>query len=397
MARFALTAALLASLASELHGQVRDTIIQVVPDTIFAQRVPVDSTKRPLRLCAAGDVTLGTNLDSLWARNAAANLWNRYARRAEPDSLLAPLRGLFAGADLVMLNVEGAIGEGPAEKKCGPRSTSCYAFRSPSSAAAAIRSLGRENARVVGNVANNHSHDAGGSGLLLTRALLDSAGVQVTGVDTLATPVVTQRGDTVAFLGFYTGSDTPDARDLAGVRRHVARAVAAYGTVIVTMHLGAEGLGAQRTKNVNEVFVGMQRGNPVAFANAAIDAGATAVIGHGPHVLRAGEWKDSSLVLYSLGNFVNYGTFNLREPMNHGAVACFEIAGQRRVRNATLVSTIQIAPGVVVVDPQAGSAALIDSLSRLDFPHTGITVSPDGAIARRDTIPPSPRRSPKGF
>jgi hypothetical protein len=398
MGRFALTAALLASLAGELHGQVRDTIIQVVPDTIFALRVPVDSIKRPLRLCAAGDVTLGTNLDSVWARNAAANLWNRYARRAEPDSLLAPLRGLFAGADIVMLNVEGAIGEGPAEKKCGPRSTSCYAFRSPSSAAAAIRSLGSETARVIGNVANNHSHDAGGSGLLLTRALLDSAGVQVTGVDTLATPVVTPRGDTVAFLGFYTGSDTPDARDLAGVRRHVARAVAAYGTVIVTMHLGAEGLGAQRTKNASELFVGMQRGNPVAFANAAIDAGATAVIGHGPHVLRAGEWRDSSLVLYSLGNFVNYGTFNLREPMNHGAVACFEIAGQRRVRNAVMVSTIQIAPGVVVVDPRAGSAALIDSLSRLDFPRTGITISTGGVVARRDTMPPNPpRRSPKGF
>src|SRR6476661_3975737 len=158
--------------------------------------------------------SLGTNLDSLWARRASANLWDRYARRSDPDSLLSPLRGLFAGADVVMINVEGAIGDGPAEKKCKPKSTSCFAFRSPSPAAAAIRGLGSESAQVVGNVANNHSHDAGGSGFLRTRAMLDSAGVGVTGVDTLATRVITQRGDTLAFLGFYTGSDTPDARDI---------------------------------------------------------------------------------------------------------------------------------------------------------------------------------------
>ena len=78
--------------------------------------------------------------------------------------------------------------------------------------------LGGPTARVVGNVANNHSHDAGSDGLLTSIALLDSAGVHVTGADTLATRVITHRGDTVAFLGFYTGSDSPDARNLAGVK-----------------------------------------------------------------------------------------------------------------------------------------------------------------------------------
>ena len=382
MRRVALTCALLVSIAGTLGAQVRDTVIEVFPDTLVARALG-DSARRVTRLCAAGDVTLGSNLDSLWARNAAANLFTKYGRYDHPDSLLSPLRGLFADADVVMINVEGAIGEGLAEKKCGPRSTSCYAFRSPPPAAGAIRRLGSERARVVGNVANNHSHDAGGSGLATSIALLDSVGVLVTGADTLATPVVTYRGDTVAFLGFYTGSDSPDARDLAGVKRHVARAVAAYGTVIVTMHLGAEGPSAQRTKNVNEIFVKTQRGNPVAFANAAIAGGATAVIGHGPHVLRAGEWKDSSLVLYSLGNFVNYGTFNLSAPLNRGAVACFDIAAPRSVRNARLISTVQIAPGVVVADPLARSARLIDSLSRLDFPRTGVSIGADGVVSRR--------------
>jgi hypothetical protein len=374
--------ALLIGISGNLQAQVRDTILQVFPDTVFAKPAP-DSTRRVTRLCAAGDVTLGTNLDSVWARKAAANLLARYGRYDHPDSLLSPLRGLFADADVVMINVEGAIGEGPAEKKCKPKSTSCYAFRSPTAAAGALRRLGSDQARVIGNVANNHSHDVGGPGLAATIALLDSADVRVTGADTLATPLVTHRGDTVAFLGFYTGSDSPDAKDTAAVRRHVARAVAEYGTVIVTMHLGAEGLNAQRTRDVSEVFVGTQRGNPVAFAQAAIEGGATAVIGHGPHVLRAGEWKDSSLVLYSLGNFVNYGTFNLNGPMNRGAVACLEIEAPRKVRAARITSTLQIAPVVVLVDPLGGSAALIDSLSRLDLPKSVLTVGKDGIVGRR--------------
>lgn len=382
----ALLAALGALSTSSRVGaqQVRDTVRVVSPDTIVATFAPADSgAKKPLRLCAGGDITLGSNLDSLWAVNAESILWSRFARRADPDSLLVPVRPFFETADIVLVNIEGAIGEGPAVQKCGPKSKSCFAFRQPPAAAMALRHLGGPAARVVGNLANNHSHDAGPEGLAMTQALLDSAGVQITGADTLATRVITERGDTIAVLGFYTGSDSPDARDFAAVRRHVARAVSEFGVVVVTMHLGAEGAKAQRTKNANELFVGGNRGNPVAFARTALAAGATAVIGHGPHVLRAGEWKDSSLVLYSLGNLVNYGTFGLGEPMNHGAVACMNIDGPRSVSSAEIESTIQISPGVVLSDWSARSAALIDSLSAIDFPQTGVVVTASGSIGRR--------------
>jgi hypothetical protein len=232
------------------------------------------------------------------------------------------------------------------------------------------------------------------SGFAVTQSLLDSAGVLITGSDTLATPVVTERGDTIAILGFYTAADSPDARDLAAVKRHVARAVAEYGTVIVTMHLGAEGAKAQRTRNETEKLAGTNRGNPIAFAKAALAGGATAVIGHGPHVLRAGEWRDSSLVLYSLGNLVNYGTFGLTEPMNHGAVACMDLLGARRVANVAIRSTLQIAPGVVLDDPFGRSARLIDSLSALDFPGTGIAAQRDGSVGVRKApvVPATTRR-----
>lgn len=372
-------------------------LLAVGPRAIRAQTpaVPVPSAPVPAapqpagtRVCAGGDITLGTNLDRAWARREGDRLRARWGLSDHPEALLAPLRPLFADADVVLLNVEGAIGRGPAPRKCGPKSTSCFAFRQPVASARALRAVGADSTVVVvGNVANNHSRDAGEEGFQATRRHLEDAGVLVTGADTLATPVVTARGDTLAVLGFYTSPDTPDARDLAAVRRHVARAVARYGTVIVTAHIGAEGVKAQRTPDATEYFLAsrINRGNPVGFATAAFDAGATAVVGHGPHVLRAAEWRGDRLALYSLGNLLTYGPFRLREPMNRGAVACFTIDSAHTVSAAELRPTLQLAPGVLAVDSTGRALTLVDSLSRLDFPRTGARVDPDGRVRRVET------------
>jgi hypothetical protein len=338
----------------------------------------------PFRVCAGGDVTLGTNLDLSWARHAADTLWQQFGLRADPDSIAPLLKPFLSGADLVLLNVEGAIGAGPAPQKCGPRSTNCFAFRQPPTAAAAIRRLADSSVAIVGNLANNHSHDAGSDGRDTTIARLTDAHIFVTGVDTLATPVVLASGDTIGVLGFYTDSTTPDARDIRAVRRHVARAVDQFGTVIVTMHLGAEGPTAQRTKNATERFLNhINRGNPVAFADAAFAGGATLVIGHGPHVLRAGEWRDDRLVLYSLGNLLTYGPFKLREPTNRGVVACATIDSAQHVSGAELRPTMQEWPGVLRPDSTKRALTLVDSLSSLDFPRTGVKVDSSGALTKR--------------
>jgi poly-gamma-glutamate capsule biosynthesis protein CapA/YwtB (metallophosphatase superfamily) len=338
----------------------------------------------PVRVCAGGDVTLGTNLDLRWARYAADTLWQQFGMRADPDSIAPLLKPFLAGADLVLLNVEGAIGSGPAPEKCGPRSTNCFAFRQPPNAGAALRRLADSAVAVVGNIANNHAHDAGPDGRDTTIARLTDAHVSVTGVDTLATAVVLASGDTIGVLGFYTDSTTPDARDLRAVRRYVARAVDQYGTVIVTMHLGAEGPTAQRTKNATERFLTkINRGNPVAFADAAFAGGATLVIGHGPHVLRAAEWRGDRLVFYSLGNLLTYGPFKLREPTNRGVVACATIDSAQHVSNAELRPTMQLWPGVLRADSTKRALTLIDSLSALDFPRSGASVDSSGAVTKR--------------
>ncbi len=328
-------------------------------------------------------MTLGSNLDRDWARNAAQRLRTSYGRSDLPSELVRPLKPLVDGADVVLLNAESAIGEGPSPSKCGPRSTNCYAFRAPLSAADAFRSVA-PNASVVANVANNHSRDAGPSGQVRTVDLLRRAGVFVTGFDTIATAVPTPAGDTIGVLGFYTSVDSPDARDTSAVYRHVERASARYPVVVVTMHLGGEGKSAQRTRDATEVFLRIDRGNPVAFADAAVRGGAALIVGHGPHVLRAMEWTErGALIAYSLGNLLTYGPFTNGEPLNRGAVLCATIDPTGRVAEARVASTIQLAPGVLEADPDARAAALIDSLGRLDFRESGARIERDGAVRPR--------------
>ncbi len=343
----------------------------------------VRALRAPVRVCSGGDVTLGTNLDTAWARRAELRMRTEYGRNGHPTTLLAPLQSLVSSADIVLLNIESAIGAGATASKCGRRSTNCYAFRSPPSSASALRALSPERT-IVGNVANNHARDAGARGLDSTVAALGRAGVLVTGFDTIATPVPTAGGDTLGVLGFHTSVEAPDARDTAAVFRHVARAFARYPVVIATMHLGAEGASAQRTSDFSERFLGFDRGNPVAFADAAVRGGAALVVGHGPHVLRAMEWRDrGALIAYSLGNLLTYGPFTLTDPLNRGAVLCTTFDTTGRVSTADLASTVQRAPGVLEPDRAGRAAALTDSLARLDFPGTGARVSATGAVAPR--------------
>src|SRR6202035_1830886 len=141
----------------------------------------------------------------------------------------------------------------------------CFSLRSAAEAAPALRTIADPPAIVVANVANNHTGDAGPTGLASTVALLDSAGLLVTGTDTEPTIAITPMGDTVAILGFSAWSG-PSVGEVETVRRLVSRAAARFARVIVTAHLGAEGRQAQRTRDSLEQFAGEQRGNPIAFA-----------------------------------------------------------------------------------------------------------------------------------
>lgn len=339
------------------------------------------SAQPPIRVCAGGDVAMGTNLDTRWA---VGRMDGDTPVRAIPDPAVvgAPLVGFFEGAMLALINVEGAIGAGAAPRKCARNSNLCYAIRQPPGTELALRGIAPTPAVVVGNVANNHAHDAGEAGFRETVQRLAAAGVTVTGADTLATPVTFADGDTVGILGFSPWS-VASPLDLAAVRRHVTRAAERYHRVIVTMHIGAEGAVARHTRAVDERFAGERRGNSIGFARAASESGASLVIGHGPHVLRGIEWVGSTLVAHSLGNLLTYGPFNLREYNARAAVLCATIGPDGAISNAEIRPTRQRAPGIVSADPDALALRDLIELTAADFPRTGAVIGADGSVSRR--------------
>jgi hypothetical protein len=339
---------------------------------------------RQVHICAGGDVTLGTNLDTAWALRVTDSAVDPFAALRAPDSLVTPLRAMMRGADVALVNAEGAIGDGPVTApKCAPGQLFCFSLRQPRAAAHALRTLVDSPAVVVVNLANNHAHDAGADGFLVTLALLDSAGVLVTGQDSMPTLVGVSGRDTLAILGFSSWSD-PGVRQPDAVRRLVARAAARYRWVVVTAHMGAEGANAQHTADSVERYAGEVRGNPVAFAHSAVDAGALLVIAHGPHVLRAIEWWGRGLIAYSLGNLINYGPFALGAPRDRAAVLCATLDRAGRIRASQLRPTNQTAPGEIAPDSARVALRLVAELSRADFPETGALVDQvSGAIRHR--------------
>lgn len=340
--------------------------------------VPALAQDRAVTVCAGGDMMLGSNLPQQGGAppELPAPSWT------ELRQLITPLTPLMERADIVLLNIEGAIGSGPAPRKCRAQSTGCYAFRQPVEAARAYREIA-PSAQVVGAIANNHAKDAGVEGFYRTAAFLREAGVHVVGADTMPTMIPVAGGDSIAMLAFSTFSAGPDARNLEAVRRHIVRAAARTRRIVVSVHHGAEGARAQRTADRVETFLGENRGNPVAFARTAVEAGASLVIGHGPHVLRAAEWRGESLVFYSLGNLLTNGRFNVAGPSGVGTVACAALSPAGEVTTAWIRPTRQPVAGRLVADVEGRAIRLIDSLSSLDFPSTGAAVASDGTLSRR--------------
>jgi poly-gamma-glutamate synthesis protein (capsule biosynthesis protein) len=148
-------------------------------------------------------------------------------------------------------------------------------------------------------VANNHTLDFGAAGFTDTLAALEEAGVTAAGragEDGAARPVVVPAG--ALRLGFlaYTeaaprGAATPIAGFAAAAAAADVRALRnACDAVVVHIHGGVE--------NCRYPSPGQ-----VAASRALLDAGATLVLGHHPHVVQGVERRGDGLIAYSLGNF----------------------------------------------------------------------------------------------
>ncbi len=322
--------------------------------------------RNTFRIVAVGDMMLGTNYPD-----------PKYLPPGDGSMILREVNGLLQDADITIGNLEGTLlNEGGTPKRCG-NPDACYAFRSPENYAQHFANAGFDFL----SLANNHSGDFGPIGRSTTKRRLQEYGIAYAGLmgsDEIA--YRTFSGVRFAFIAFAPNSGTVDVRDISRARRLVEQADAEADIVVVTFHGGAEGKDAQHVTRQTEEYYKENRGNVYRFSHAVIDAGADAVMGHGPHVTRAMELYKGRLIAYSLGNFATYGRFNLRGPAGVAPLLKFTMDDTGRFVSGQVTPIYQTKPSGPKVDPQGRAIRILQDLSRQDFPESPLVISSTGLL-----------------
>jgi poly-gamma-glutamate synthesis protein (capsule biosynthesis protein) len=273
-------------------------------------------------LVAVGDLQLG---DSSVCVGFGFN--SRYsARGLEP--VLTDTRALFGGADIVFGNLECTLSGAGLD----PGRWHSAQMRGTPSFARQLREAGF----TVLNVANNHAVQHGASSFEETLAILRAAGIAPCGVrgteGWCSAPVIVPVGPSlrVGVLGYchrprqYGTGDPPYAEGtLDDMLGDVSRLKTMVDYVVVSLHWGEE-------------FVPQPSRGEVRQGRALVEAGASLILGHHPHVLRPVHRYRQGLIAYSLGNFVADMVWH--EPLRRGAVLACTV-GEEGVRRAEVTRT----------------------------------------------------------
>jgi hypothetical protein len=290
------------------------------------------------------------------------------------DRALAPVARDLHTAEITLGNLEGTLSTGGVSKCASLPRGVCFAFQAPPSDAFALRNLGFD----LVNQANNHSMDFGASGRAQTVAALDRAGIAHTGFPGEIT-YLPAHGTRVAFLGFAPYAFDANLLDIAGARALVRRARRHAAIVVVIIHAGAEGADQLHTPYGPQFYLGENRGDARAVAHAVIDAGASIVLGSGPHVIRGVERYRGRLIAYSLGNFVGYHTLAGGGVLDDSAILRATLVPRGRVLAARWIP-ITLLGGLPRPDRTGASTKLVRTLSAQDFPTDHYKIRSDGVV-----------------
>jgi poly-gamma-glutamate capsule biosynthesis protein CapA/YwtB (metallophosphatase superfamily) len=285
---------------------------------------------------------------------------------------LTPVRKLLQHADLTLGNLEGTLSVG-GSSKCGAIGDgTCFAFQAPPAIAGELRSLGFD----LVNQANNHSLDYGPAGRAETIAALRRARIAHAGLPGKVT-IMRRKGERVAFVGFAPYPYDADLLDIGAAQRLVRFARARAAAVVVLIHAGAEGADETHTPRRTETYLGENRGDARAFAHAMVDAGASIVLGSGPHVIRGVERYRGRLIAYSLGNFVGYHTLGGGGVLSDSAILRVTLGAGGRVLAGRWIPVVLV-NGLPRPDLTDTSAKLVSALSRADFPGRHFAIGRNG-------------------
>jgi cell wall-associated NlpC family hydrolase len=333
---------------------------------VFA-RMPSDRSDT-VSVIGTGDIMLGSNYPS-----------DAKLPPNDGKDLLRNVSGLLRDADVTFGNLEGCfLNSGGTPKSC---KSGCYYFRMPERYVDYLIDAGFD----VINVANNHMGDFGAQGRENTVKVLRDAGLYYAGLEGVCeTSRFEINGVKYGFCGFAPNSGTVKITDLAKAKKIVAELDKESDIVIVSFHGGAEGKEHNRVPGKTETFYGENRGNVYEFAHAVIDAGADIVFGHGPHVVRAAELYRDRFIIYSMGNFCTSGDFSINGISGYAPLVKVYTDKEGKFLRGHIFSALQKDKTGPVLDAGHLAAKEIKRLTELDFPQTGLTVSEEGAIERKE-------------
>jgi poly-gamma-glutamate capsule biosynthesis protein CapA/YwtB (metallophosphatase superfamily) len=231
------------------------------------------------------------------------------------ESLLADVSDVFKGADFGFVNLETPVA--PAHSK----GSKPFMFDAPVALPEALKDSGIK----IVSFANNHVMDQGWAGFAETRDHLKEIGLQFVGSgDTAAQAwqplIVESNGVKVGWLGmtrWLNGNRNPEkdeqphvnffpyqgegggapGADEARVLEAVKAAKAQCDMLVISIHWGTEYATAPRPEDVE-------------LAHKMLDAGASVIVGHHPHVLQPIETYSTAdgrmaVIFYSMGNFLS--------------------------------------------------------------------------------------------
>jgi gamma-polyglutamate biosynthesis protein CapA len=293
---------------------------------------------KPSAICIAAFLCLGASIDAVqtaWNQTAEPELaYNRLlfagdvmlsrgVRReiiaardpALPFRKIAPL---MSGADITFINLESPFSDQ------GPYRESGLIFHAPPEAIAGLNLAGVS----IASTANNHARDCGPRGVEFTVSWLRCHGIAPLGTSesealTHEGVVLLRHGIRFGFLGYTFDQQNGNWHDIdrrialtdcAVVCKDIAALRKRADVVIVSMHSGTE-------------YAPKPTPAQIAFAHAAVHAGAAVVIGHHPHVVQPQESYRDGLIFYSLGNLV-FDQYQ-RESTQHGQIVEISFLGRR--------------------------------------------------------------------
>ncbi len=268
-----------------------------------------------IALIAGGDVMLSRNVG--------------YRSRVTQDPAY-PFRYIaefLKQADITFVNLESPFyHQGP---KTPPQNTMIFKAEPEM-----IEGLVKSGIDIV-SLANNHFGNQGIRGELFTFDWLIKNKIEFIGAGRNLTEaheekILERQGIKFAFLGYsydvpyYAASENSPGIAfwyIDKMQKDIGRAKEKADVVIVSLHAGEE-------------YTHKPNSAQKKFAHAVIDAGASLVLGHHPHVVQEAEIYKNGLIFYSLGNLVF--DQNWSQATSEGAIAKIIFSG-KKIKSAEII------------------------------------------------------------